>query len=101
MQIYEKSSNNERKREKRFVFCGFRDRCNTILAVILRGTGEKIRANRERDRELQGEKRHLGRFGRPPTRIRAGDLIYWSARPDICERSDNPCSHGDSPRVLS
>ena len=39
LQIYEKSSNNKRKREKRFVFCGFLGFGNGFLptrAVIVR-----------------------------------------------------------------
>ena len=35
----------------------------------------------------QGEKRHVARFGRPPAYIRAAALIYWSARPDMYDRS--------------
>ena len=41
MQIYEKFSNNERKREKRFVFCGFQGFGNEILPteVVIVRTG--------------------------------------------------------------
>ena len=41
MQIYEKSSNNERKREKRFIFCGFQGFGNGIwpTRVIIVRTG--------------------------------------------------------------
>ena len=41
---------------------------------------------RENYTMLQGELRHVARFGRPPAYIRAAARIYWSGRPDMCGR---------------
>ena len=51
------------------------------------GTGEKVRANRERDGMKQGARRHLSQFERPYAQIRAGALTSWSTRPYMLERS--------------
>jgi len=51
-----KSSNNERKRGKRFIFCGYQGRYKTILAVILCGKGGKILANRGKRYDVIGRK---------------------------------------------
>ena len=62
---------------------------NSVLLYIMVyvGTGEKVRANRERDGMLQGARRYVSQFERSPAQIRAGALMSWSTRPDMLERS--------------
>ena len=88
VQIYEKSSNNERKREKILGFCGFKGSYNTVLAINIRRrkgkryvqTGRKIRCNRERNGVslVVGGRPH--ELGRPPLYIGAPALTYPSGR---------------------
>ena len=55
--------------------------------IIRWKAGKNMPASRENYALKQGEKRHVARFGRAPAYIRAAALIYWSARPDMYDRS--------------
>jgi hypothetical protein len=49
VQIYENTSNIPKEKDKKLRFYGFLGCSNTLLVIIVREKGEKVRANRERD----------------------------------------------------